>query len=186
MHKSLSKKRDSPNQEEASIARKTRRQKVEFNWKSHCFYCAKHCDDDRHKDRNSTYRIVDDDSNHPDKSISFRDNVLHAGNARNDQWAESVRSRLVNCNDFVSVKARYHISCRDRFNLVSVNSAENSFVDVSLDPSVDFSSKLNESFLNRSCSWRPLVMPSTFSSKSCAHGWRTIQSCILLVKSTKK
>ena len=155
-------KRKCSNECESNVPKKTRKQTGEFTWKEHCFYRGGQCDDVKHPDRKSAYRIVNEDAFHRNKSMSFRENLLGACNARKDEWAESVKCRLVNCSDLVSVKARYHIACRDNFNLItttesfnlSVNSAEISFVNTSLNASLD--SSLNVSFLKPSSGGRPL------------------------------
>ena len=54
------------------------------------------------------------------KSVNFRNNFLKACELRSDPWALEVKSRAVNCFDFVHVEARYHISCQNKFNVESL------------------------------------------------------------------
>ena len=60
--------------------------------------------------------------NHPDRTdwrhvqvLSVRETLLSICSSRNDQLAENVKRRLLDCIDLVAAEARYHFHCRCEF-----------------------------------------------------------------------
>ena len=130
MNRQLTKRKSTEKVEIPSPPKKTRRSGEDFSWLTDCLYCAQKCDDaDGRKSTrySSSIRLA--------KSVNFRNNLLKACELRSDQWALEVKSRAINCFDFVHVKARYHISCQNKFNAESLrveNQLEQAGVEITL------------------------------------------------------
>lgn len=87
--------------------KKTRLSLGPFNWKKQCFFCGEECHaDDKHPDRKQFYNVT---------FVHYRDTVLNLCEARDDEWSEKVRSRVVNCIDLVQADAIYHAECSKLF-----------------------------------------------------------------------
>ncbi|CAM1306613.1 Uncharacterised protein r2_g1644 [Pycnogonum litorale] len=102
------------NVEDVPTASKIRRRSctpVVFNWKEHCLFCADPCvNDERHPDRKKIGLC---------QTIQYRGELLEKLKSRSDSFAETLRIRLLSCNDLPAAEARYHTVCRDRQYLVS-------------------------------------------------------------------
>ena len=80
-----------------------------FNWRKHCLFCGKLClFDEKHPDRNKPTR---------GEKKPYRDSVLERCRERDDVEAREIERRVLSCSDFIAAEARYHESCRNRFNL---------------------------------------------------------------------
>ena len=99
--------------------KKTRAQ-GSFTWPEDCFYCGAAAQQDRKNinRRSSVVRRV--------QSLAFKQNVLSVCDAADDSWSNEVRLRVINCHDFVAVKARYHLQCHDKFNVSVLNQSSSS------------------------------------------------------------
>ena len=87
----------------------TRAAEPKFNWKIDCFFCARECIHDmKHPDRNPIHIV---------EGLPFRDSVLQVCTTRNDEWAEQVKRRVLDCLDLVAAEDRYHKICLDKFYL---------------------------------------------------------------------
>ena len=76
-----------------------------FNWKQHCFICAKPADT-RHTNKSNIIKVM---------TLPLRDNLVVCANERNGDWAKSVLGRLESCNDLVAEEALYHATCMTKF-----------------------------------------------------------------------
>ena len=64
--------------------------------------------DEKHPDRNKPTR---------GEKKPYRDSVLERCRERDDVEAREIERRVLSCSDFIAAEARYHESCRNRFNL---------------------------------------------------------------------
>ena len=62
----------------------------------------------KHPDRNPIHIV---------EKLRFRDSVLQVCTTRNDEWAEQVKRRVLDCLDLVAAEGRYHKICLDKFYL---------------------------------------------------------------------
>ena len=95
-------------------------------------------------------------------SLEFRDNLLKTCERRDDIWGNDVKLRIVNCNDFPAVKARYHARCFNRFNATTMapkrleSTLNSSFLQGSIDISrsagrpIDFAKQME---FEQLCEW---------------------------------
>ena len=80
-----------------------------FNFKSQCFYCGTECIfDKKHPDRNKFIEVRT-------ISTNIHKQTLAICEARDDVTSKTVETRLLSVNDLVAAEARYHISCRTKF-----------------------------------------------------------------------
>lgn len=80
-----------------------------FNFKSQCFYCGTECIfDKKHPDRNKFIEVRTISTNIHKKTLVICE-------ARDDVTSKTVETRLLSVNDLVAAEARYHISCRTKF-----------------------------------------------------------------------
>lgn len=87
----------------------TRKSIDEFDWKKQCLFCGKPCTlDEKHVGRRQVWCVT---------FLHYRDTILKMCDAarQNDEWAEQVRRRVINCTDLVQAEARYHDDCRKNF-----------------------------------------------------------------------
>lgn len=102
------------NVEDVPTASKIRRRSstpAVFNWKENCLFCADRCvNDERHPDRKKIALC---------QTMQYREELLEKFKSRSDSFAETLRARLLSCYDLPAAEARYHIVCRNRFNIKS-------------------------------------------------------------------
>ena len=80
-----------------------------FNFKSQCFYCGtESIFDKKHPDRNKFIEVRTISTNIHKQTSAIRE-------ARDDVTSKTVETRLLSVNDLVAAEARYHISCRTKF-----------------------------------------------------------------------
>ena len=81
-----------------------------LNGKKHCLFCGEECvksSHSRNPGRQSFSKV---------ETLEFRDNVLlRIGNSE-DVKMSSIRHRILNCIDLVSVEAVYHTKCNSNLN----------------------------------------------------------------------
>ena len=85
-----------------------------FNWKQHCFICAKPADT-RHTNKSNIIKVM---------ILPLRDTLVVCAKERNDDRGESVLGRLERCNDLVAEEAVYHATFMTKFRLT--RSSDNS------------------------------------------------------------
>ena len=74
-----------------------------------CFYCGTECIfDKKHPDRNQFIEVRT-------ISTNIHKQTLAICEARDDVTSKTVETRLLSVNDLVAAEARYHISCRTKF-----------------------------------------------------------------------
>ena len=61
-----------------------------FNWKQHCFICAKPADT-RHTNKSNIIKVM---------TLPLRDNLVVCAKERSDDWGKSVLGRLESCNEW--------------------------------------------------------------------------------------
>ena len=89
----------------------TRRSIDQFDWKRKCFYCGKDAVvQKKHPDRTAI---------HLASTLPFREKVMNQCSLKllkgENEWALTVKNRLLNCSDFVQAEARYHHNCHGKF-----------------------------------------------------------------------
>lgn len=90
------------------LAKSLRSSTTSFDWKHHCFFCARPTlYDSRHPDRSDSSRA---------STLEIHQNTLKVAEERNDQWGLEVRGRLLTCNDLVAEEAVYHRRCSRLFH----------------------------------------------------------------------
>ena len=101
-------KSDMKNEKGVKVAKLTRNSVETFIFEEHCFFCGEKCQlfDSKHPDRRKALKVT---------LIPYRDTILDICAARNDDWAQKVRSRVLPCIDLVQANAKYHDDCRKTF-----------------------------------------------------------------------
>lgn len=117
----LERHRKRKHQEEVSLrSPKKTRKKVNtfFSFKEHCIFCAEECKvlkDEKNPSRwRPAYMCKEADVSGLKKS--FKDSILEVCEIRKDEWAHSVRIRVLgSLSDLHAADARYHVNCRSNF-----------------------------------------------------------------------
>ena len=78
-----------------------------FNWKQHCFICAKPAHTCCTNKSNIIKVMI----------LRLRDNLVVCAKERNDDWRKSVLERLGSCNDLLAEEAVDHATCMTKFRL---------------------------------------------------------------------
>ena len=79
-----------------------------FNFKVQCLYCERPCDDEKHPDRSNIVKVGT-------KDTKIYANTLQLCRSRDTDEEKAIERRLLSVCDFVAAEARYHKSCRSRF-----------------------------------------------------------------------
>ena len=106
--RNLSRRKRQP--DETSNKRKSLRLENEsFDFKTQCFYCDKTCIlDPKHPDRNKFEYVRTKDTGIYKKTLEICEN-------RNDETSRKIERHLLSVNDLIAAEARYHVSCRLKF-----------------------------------------------------------------------
>ncbi|KAL4706763.1 hypothetical protein ACJJTC_018144 [Scirpophaga incertulas] len=86
-----------------------------FDFKKICLFCGEEASEVIEKKKEKKYRRVIREVS----TLSFKDTVLKAAEARGDKYGRSVKERVNFEYDLVSVEAKYHDKCFSNFLLVS-------------------------------------------------------------------
>ena len=79
----------------------------QFDFKTHCLYCGRFIDEEyERKKSRSVYRVT---------SLDVQDVVRRVCEERADDWAEEVRTRILQVHDLPAADAIYHQSCSSNF-----------------------------------------------------------------------
>ena len=85
-----------------------------FNWKQHCFICAKPADT-RHTNKSNIMKVL---------ALPLHDNLVDCAHERNDDCEKYVLGRLESCNELPAGEAVYYATCMTKFRLT--RSSDNS------------------------------------------------------------
>lgn len=103
-------------QEEPSTSISPRKKRISsFDFKKLCLFCGEEASEVIEKKKEKKYRRVIREVS----TLSFKDTVLKAAEARGDKYGRSVKERVNFEYDLVSVEAKYHDKCFSNFLLVS-------------------------------------------------------------------
>ena len=95
------------------VAVKSKRIKLSslnFDYKSSCFYCSKPI-----YLRSSTHAYSNRKPYRSVATLETKQQVLDKCSQRSDEWADEVRTHVLNCIDLVAAEAIYHVDCAARF-----------------------------------------------------------------------
>lgn len=103
-------------QEEPSTSTSPRKKRINsFDFKKLCLFCGEEASEELERKKETKYR-------HAIRKVStltFKDTVLKAAEARGDKYGRNVKERVNFQYDLVSVEAKYHDKCFSNFLLLS-------------------------------------------------------------------
>lgn len=103
-------------QEEPSTSISPRKKRISaFDFKKLCLFCGEEANEVIERKKEKKYRRVIREVS----TLTFKDTVLKAAEARGDKYGRTVKERVNFEYDLVSVEAKYHDKCFSNFLLVS-------------------------------------------------------------------
>lgn len=108
-------RRKRPHDESSNRRKSARLENEVFDFKKQCFYCDKLCVlDVKHPNRNKFEYVRT-------KDTGIYKKTLEICKIRNDETSQKISKQLLSVNDLVAAEARYHISCRLKFEKSPTN-----------------------------------------------------------------